>query len=151
MAKRGRPTKYKKKYCEEVIELSKQGYFDSMIYAEWGISKETYYAWKREHPEFKEAADVAIHHFESFMWKQHLEGKIPFKTFIAAMNAKCDWNGTSTKQSKTGDTVNIGHMNVLSSSDKDVNKRLEYLMEKHGYNLPSSGETGNIIEHDAEE
>lgn len=54
----GRPTKYKKEYCEMLIEHMKQGYsFDSFgaLLPDGGASKETLYAWTRAHRRFLDA------------------------------------------------------------------------------------------------
>lgn len=56
---RGRPTKYKPVYCEEIINMMAQGFSLTAAAAELGISRETAYAWEREIPEFSDAIKVA--------------------------------------------------------------------------------------------
>jgi transposase-like protein len=41
----GRPTKYKEEFCEQVIELGKQGYSKAMIAATLDIARETLDEW----------------------------------------------------------------------------------------------------------
>ena len=50
----GRPTKYSKKYCKIVLEKMKRG--DSVVSccAEIGISRDTFYNWVKDHPEFSD-------------------------------------------------------------------------------------------------
>lgn len=56
MAKVGRPSKYDPKYCEEVIELGKQGYSVVEMCAAIDVARNTLEAlWPEMYPEFKEA------------------------------------------------------------------------------------------------
>lgn len=47
--------KYSAELCAEVYKLMSAGLSDIEVMAQWGISKDTFYRWKREKPEFKEA------------------------------------------------------------------------------------------------
>jgi len=58
----GRPTKYQKKYCKRLIELAKEGRTIEESCAEFGISHDCYYKWKRRHPEFDDADREALPH-----------------------------------------------------------------------------------------
>lgn len=50
-----RPTKYKKTYCDEMIELGKQGYLPVQLCAKWRVSKGTFKNWRNKNPEFENA------------------------------------------------------------------------------------------------
>ena len=51
----GRPTTYKKKFCQEFIELSKKGKSLTQIAARFDVHRDTLYEWGRKHPEFSDA------------------------------------------------------------------------------------------------
>jgi len=55
----GRPTKYKQRYCSELLKSARR---DETVYrfcADIGIHVDTYYAWKGKFHEFSEAAKEA--------------------------------------------------------------------------------------------
>lgn len=51
----GRPTKYSKDICEKARKLAELGATDKESASILGISEDTLYVWKLEHPEFSEA------------------------------------------------------------------------------------------------
>lgn len=55
----GRPTDYKPEYCQQAIELGKQGKSWTQIAASFDVSRSTLYLWKDSHPEFSDALDAA--------------------------------------------------------------------------------------------
>lgn len=64
----GRPSLYDPKYCEEVIALGKIGKSSEAIGAILGVGTATLYRWRDEHPEFREALDLAKE-FELHWWE----------------------------------------------------------------------------------
>lgn len=50
-----RPTLYLPDYCEQVIELGRQGKSHAQIAAALGVSRQTLYNWQDAHPEFLDA------------------------------------------------------------------------------------------------
>ena len=54
----GRPTKYDESFCEVVIEQMGKGYSKEATAGYLEISKETFYNWMREHPEFLDAVQI---------------------------------------------------------------------------------------------
>ena len=58
-SKGGQPTKYKKKYCDEIIELSSKGWHFCEIASHWRVAEETLNAWARNIEEFAEAKAIA--------------------------------------------------------------------------------------------
>lgn len=52
--KRGRPTKYKPRYCEEILELARQGKGIAHYAAHCNTVRETIYAWGRDYPAFSD-------------------------------------------------------------------------------------------------
>jgi len=55
----GRPTKYKKRYCEDVIEHMKNGASFNSFAAKIEVSDSRIRDWKKRFPEFQEACDIA--------------------------------------------------------------------------------------------
>lgn len=55
----GKMIKYLPKYCDEVIELGKEGKSTTYMIGALGISKDTFYNWRDKFPEFDEAVKMA--------------------------------------------------------------------------------------------
>lgn len=141
--KRGRPSKYKDSYPEEIIKLMQQGYKDCQIYAHWKISKDTFYEWLNTYPELKQAHDQGLELCEKWWEDEGVrlmkagENK-SFNYWIAFMNRKFGWHNKNV----SGDTnINIQNMNVLQHSNKD--RLIEIINEKLGFLKET-----NVIEAD---
>lgn len=55
----GRPADYKPEYCEQIIELGKQGKSIVQMACALGVVKQTLVNWANEHPEFLAAFNFA--------------------------------------------------------------------------------------------
>lgn len=55
MAKRGRPSNFRKEYSEQAYKLCLLGYDDSELAFFFDVSEQTINAWKKAHPEFLES------------------------------------------------------------------------------------------------
>ena len=55
----GRPSAYDPAYCQQAIELGKIGKSTEAIGATLGVGTSTLYRWRDEHPEFREALEIA--------------------------------------------------------------------------------------------
>lgn len=53
------PSAYKPEYCDLIKELATEGSTHTSFCAQVGISRSTFYLWRKKHPEFEEAACVA--------------------------------------------------------------------------------------------
>lgn len=64
----GRPSKYKKKYCKELVDHMSKGFSFEAFAGRIGTCKQTIYTWTEKHPEFLDAKKIA---FESsrFFWE----------------------------------------------------------------------------------
>jgi transposase len=62
----GRPSKYSKKHCQTVLDMMKKG--DSVIAccAEIGISKDTFYKWIKQYPQFSDAYRLGMVYAEAW-------------------------------------------------------------------------------------
>jgi hypothetical protein len=56
----GAPTKFRKVFCKRLIELAKDGRTIEEACADFQISIDTYYKWKKRYPEFAEADSEAL-------------------------------------------------------------------------------------------
>lgn len=55
--KGGRPTKYKRRYCNVVVRLMSKGYSKRVVAGELRISRETLYSWGRKNAEFLDSIE----------------------------------------------------------------------------------------------
>ena len=65
-SKGGRPTKYRKEFCETAIECGKQGMGKAEIAAELGICRDTIRIWAKENKEF--SASIKRAYLEALAW-----------------------------------------------------------------------------------
>ncbi len=71
---------FKPEMCEQLIELGKQGASQKMMFSELGIGRNTAEMWKKKHPEFAEAMDVALVHSQAF-WEREMLTNVGNKAF----------------------------------------------------------------------
>ena len=88
----GRPTKYRKEMCEEVIRFMAQGFSKAECSAHLGISEETFHQWKKSKPEFSEAVKEGSRQ-SSLWWAKigmaGMTGKVPgFNATVWIFNMK---------------------------------------------------------------
>ena len=63
-----------------MIEMGKLGYSQKMMWSELGISKGAAEEWKKKHPEFAEALDLALVHSQGH-WERELLANVGNKNF----------------------------------------------------------------------
>lgn len=74
MAERGRPTAYRPEYCEQVIELGKQGKSLIQMCAHFDIARQTIDNWAAVNPDFLEALSRAKVHAQAFWEDEGFKG-----------------------------------------------------------------------------
>ncbi len=84
----GRPTKYKVKMCKQVIELMKIGASKVEVCAELGISKDTFFRWKKEIPEFSDSVERGELLSEAW-WTKHGRENLYTKSFNQRLFFMC--------------------------------------------------------------
>ena len=62
MATKGRPTKYKKEYCEQARKLCLKGFIDKDLAEFFEVNVDTIYEWKKKHQEFSDALKEGKHY-----------------------------------------------------------------------------------------
>ena len=79
-AKKPANSKYDPAMCQIMVELGKEGSSQKMIWSKLGISKATADSYKKNHPEFAEALDLALVHSQSY-WESMLLANLENKGF----------------------------------------------------------------------
>lgn len=80
----GQPTKYKKEYCSEVVELGKQGKSVAQMCAHFDISRQTIDNWAAANPEFLDALTRARTHMQAVLEALAFDG-LSNREFNAAL------------------------------------------------------------------
>ena len=70
----GRPTKYKKEYCDLLINHMSSGLSFETFAAEINVVVSTIYQWTYDYPEFSEAKDLGINRCMAFWEKMGVHG-----------------------------------------------------------------------------
>ena len=70
----GRPTKYKKEFCQKLIKHMAEGLSFEAFAGEVGVSLDTIYNWAKEHPEFSEAKKTGTSKCRAFWEKMGRNG-----------------------------------------------------------------------------
>lgn len=84
MAERGRPTSYKPEYCEQVVELGKEGKSLAQMAAHFDVARQTIDNWAADNPEFLEALNRARVHMQAKLEEMGFAG-LTNKEFNAAV------------------------------------------------------------------
>lgn len=71
---------FKPEMCDQLIELGKVGASQKMMFANIGITSGAAQTFKKNHPEFAEALDMAVTHSQSF-WETMLLANVENKAF----------------------------------------------------------------------
>lgn len=109
---------YAEGHAELIIGMMEQGKFDYEIMAEFNISREPFYRWLKQYPEFGKAHEIGKP--KRFVWWM-TEGKKRFadssdkgyKYWVTIMNNMfSDMGWTSEYGNKNGTQININNMQV---------------------------------------
>lgn len=133
LVRRGPPTLYKPEMCDTIVEIAAQGgHISAMILAIGVKSRETWYRWRREHPEFNRAAEFAEEVSQDFyerLMLKGLTGEIPnFNATLCAllMNNKF---GRDYKRTGGGGDMNVTY-NTINYTPEQINQRIAQKLEK---------------------
>jgi len=72
----GRPTKYRKEYCQIAINLGKEGKGRAHLASTLGVSVSSLREWEQEYEEFSTAMDLNYTHSEAW-WLNHALNRAP--------------------------------------------------------------------------
>lgn len=132
-----RKGKYDPSMCQIILNVAEQGgHVPAMMKAIGILSKDTFYRWLREHPEFNEAYEASKVASQAFYEEILLAGAIGkiknfnFNALAMTMNNKF---GEEYKRNATGSTteINVGSINSIEHLDsKELDKKILKLQEK---------------------
>lgn len=132
-----RKRKYEPWMCEKIIEVAEQGgHVPAMLKAIGVRSKDTFYRWLSEYPEFKEAYETSKIASQAFYEEILLAGALGkikgynFNSIAMVMNNKFN---DEYQRSATGSNtqVSIGSINNLESlSNDELMKRIDKSLKK---------------------
>lgn len=71
---------FKKEMCDKLIELGRSGASQKMMFAEIGISSAVAQRFKKDHPEFADALDMAITEAQAY-WERMILENVNNKAF----------------------------------------------------------------------
>jgi hypothetical protein len=71
---------FKPEMCDELVEMGKTGASQKMMFSNLGISKSAAEEWKKKHPEFADALDLAVVHSQAY-WERELLANVGNKAF----------------------------------------------------------------------
>lgn len=116
-------TKYKDTYPDDLIKMMAKGMLDCEIYAEWDISKKTFYKWRNEIPAMEEAFDIGYPKCEAFYVRHARQCMLDgddkgFKFFIGLMNNKFGWDKGAKAAEGSTTNISIGNVNMLQQKDR---------------------------------
>lgn len=143
LIKVGRPRKFDKEMIETMLNVMENGGKTVQVCHKLQISRDTFYRWLREEPEFKEAYDfgkIACETWWENLGKMGLVGpqakmfNTPLYLAFMGRNFKEKWK-PAVKPESSGDTniyigsVNVSEIKNLSCEDldKELKKRLSKL------------------------
>lgn len=132
-----RKRKYEPWMCEKIIEVAEQGgHIPAMLKAIGVRSKDTFYRWLSEYPEFKEAYETSKIASQAFYEEILLAGALGkikgynFNSIAMVMNNKFN---DEYQRSATGSNtqVSIGSINNLEGlSNDELMKRIDKSLKK---------------------
>jgi hypothetical protein len=80
----GRPTDYLPEYCEQVVELGKQGKSVVQMACALDVAKSTLYEWEKVHPEFSDAF-IRAKQFAQDWWEDRAQNGLTTPGFNASL------------------------------------------------------------------
>jgi hypothetical protein len=122
----GRPTKYKKKYCTEIIEFMAEGYTATAFAGHIGVNFDTICEWTKQHPEFSEArkqGQAACEKYLITMGKGLMTGRIKGNPtpWIFMMKNICGWRDKQDLTIRPGfDDIDDEDVKLLKAVDRTI-------------------------------
>lgn len=129
---------YDQKYCAEVYKYMSAGFSETQAIASLGTSRSTFYRWKKEYPDFKEACDKGKVQFDAKHEELGVQGMmktidIDYQFWRDLGKYRNGWTEKANASVTTHNTqINIDQMNVLNDqSNEELLLYIKSQMEKH--------------------
>lgn len=107
----GRPTKYKKEYCEVAINVMKRGFSKEAVAGHLHISKDTLYRWVNKHKEFSDAIKRGVEYSRIFWEELGIEmvtaGQGNSTAWIFNMKNRFSWKDKKELTGKNGAPLGV--------------------------------------------
>jgi hypothetical protein len=137
-----RPSLYRRKFCQEVIEIGRTGASRTQIARSLGVARNTLYQFTRAHPEFAYALSRATEAAQAWWENVGLAAiDLPANQFnttlwCKVMNARFpkDWRETKLKEitDASGQPLQVPTTHaVIERAVKDAIKRIEQQVNEH--------------------
>jgi hypothetical protein len=131
-----RSTGYKPEMCAQIIEVAESGGHVAAMLKAIGIkSKDTFYRWLREYPEFNEAYEESKLVSQAFYEEVLLAGALGkiknynFSSMAMILNNK--FKESYSRGTGSNTEINIGSINSIEHLDgKELDKKIERLQKK---------------------
>jgi hypothetical protein len=132
---RGRPPKYRPQFCDEIIDLGKQGKSMAQMASYFDVSRGTIDVWAEAYPEFLEALKRAQAHAQDY-WEQLGRDMLTADKFHSAVWTKimqARFRQDYTEQTKTtidyNGSVEVRHK-VENTSPRQLARAVLSIIEK---------------------
>lgn len=108
---------------EDLVKRMSEGQTDVEIFADWDVSKATFYRWRNEHPELEKAHARALPKWESAWIKKGVAfmndgNREAYKYWAQIMGIKGGAEYRLDKNNGSVTNVHVNQMNVLSSKSE---------------------------------
>lgn len=103
---RGKPSKYKPEYCEQLIEHMKKGYSYQTFAALIEVNLDTLYHWQKIHSEWLKAKEIAFLHCQmhwELIGMQQAKGTLQGSSASWIFNMKNRFKWTDRQEIELGD------------------------------------------------
>lgn len=130
-------TDYKPDYCAQIYKLMCAGLSETQAIAAIGTSRSTFYRWKKEHPDFKEACDAGKVQFDAKHEELGVQGMmktmdIDYQFWRDLGKYRNGWTDKTAPGITNNTQINIDQVNVLNDmSNEEVLAYIRSQMEKH--------------------
>lgn len=121
----GRPSKYQPVYCDEIIELSKEGASEDECAITIGVCPQTFENWKVAHPEFLDACTRAS--AARKVWWERTSRKVACDGGSAAMVIFSLTNIAPHQYASRKEVVQTNKDDLANLSQEELNDRIERL------------------------
>jgi len=119
-------SKYNPAMCDQMIALGQEGASQKMMWSKLGISKNTVESYKKNHPEFAEALDLALVHSQAY-WETQLLANLDNKNFNSRLAEIALRGQFQTDYRETRDTKIDLKAEVKIDFAKEVNELISAL------------------------
>lgn len=137
MAKVGRPTKYKREYCDMVIDYMSKGFSFEAFAGSINTHKDVVYDWAKANPEFSDAIKLAKDKCREFWEQKGMDGlftgkdeKFNATVWVFNMKNRFGWRDQQSIElaNKEGESFRISS-EIENATDEELKERLKQILK----------------------